>query len=602
MKKLFAFLCSLVIICGAGILPASAAGSGSIAISSASAKQGDSVTLHVNMTKNPGLVTMTIKVTYDTNALELTKVTDSKRLVGSQLNTSYGSPYIIAWVDGAATANNTQTGEIASFTFKIKSNAKIGASNVKLEFVDSYDTSYAENSFTASSGSVTVLCKTHSYGSYTKVNDSQHKHICTACGHEETANHSWNSGTVTKQPTCKDTGTRTLTCTACNASKTETIAKTNNHSFGSWTTTKAPTCTAAGTQERSCSVCGKKETKSIVATGHSYGGWQTTKEATCTAGGTETRICSKCGAKETRNTSALGHKFSSPTVTKQPTCTEPGEESGTCTRCNQTTTNVIKATGHKFGGWTQSKAPTCTEKGTEERTCSACSSKETREVKALGHDFEHPTVVKEATISTTGLREGKCKRCGETTQEVIPCQAKDAVTGIGVEAALGVFAEGTTTDFSGVSETDASYGSLKNALADYGKAFAAYQIGFSQAPKGEYTLLLPNAAKLTAENAAVYLVGEDGTVTEKEFAMGADGTISVKTNAAGTYAVVDKAAGGGETDTASESASSATSSSGAAAGSNEPTGNGSMLWLVLVIAVVVVGGGVIVFVFVKRKK
>ena len=36
---------------------------------------------------------------------------------------------------------------MANFTLKIKDNAKVGSTNVKLSFIDSYDTDYAENNF-----------------------------------------------------------------------------------------------------------------------------------------------------------------------------------------------------------------------------------------------------------------------------------------------------------------------------------------------------------------------------------------------------------------------------------------------------------------------
>ena len=139
------------------------------------------------------------------------------------------------------------------------------------------------------SKSVKIDCATHTYGAYSKVNDSQHKHTCTVCGHTETANHTWNGGTVTKTATCKEAGIKTYTCTACNATKTETIAKTNSHNWSGYKVTKEPTCTAAGTQTRTCSVCGETESQSVPATGHSYGAWTTTKEPTCTEKGVETR-------------------------------------------------------------------------------------------------------------------------------------------------------------------------------------------------------------------------------------------------------------------------------------------------------------------------
>lgn len=599
MKKLLSFIISICFLFGICICSVSAAGNGKLSLGSASAKQGDSVSIAVNLDNNPGLITMKFLIAYDSD-LELTSVTDSGLLKGwTTPSPDISSPYTIRWADSLSTTNSTKTGKIVTLNFKIKGNASIGVKKISLNFQESRDANGGQNTFGDTSATITVICKNHSYGAWQNVNGNQHKRTCSVCGYVETVNHTWNSGTVTKQPTCKDTGVKTFTCTACNATKTETIAKTNNHTYGSWTTTKAATCTAVGMQERTCSVCGKKETKSITATGHSYGVWKVTKEATCTAGGTEIRTCSKCSATETRNTKALGHSFSSPSVTKQPTCTEPGIESGKCTRCGQTTTQEIKATGHKFGAWGVVKEATCTDKGTEERACSVCQQKETREIKALGHDFENPTVVKEATLSSTGLTEGKCKRCGETTQEVIPCQAKDESTGISVEADQGVFADGTTTNFTDKSTDE----SLKNALSDYGTKYTAYAVDFTKdgtavKPSGEYKLILPNSAKLTAEDMFVYFVAEDGTVTEKAFTVNADGTISVKTAETGTYAVVDKSAG----NSSGIDTNSGSDNSSLVPGSNEPGKKNNTLWIIIaVIAVVVIGGAVSAAVIIKKK-
>ena len=71
----------------------------------------------------------------------------------------------------------------------------------------------------------------HKYSSWTKVNDTTHKHTCSVCSNEETANHTWNSGAVTKKATCKEDGVKTYTCTACNATMTETIAKLTTHTY-----------------------------------------------------------------------------------------------------------------------------------------------------------------------------------------------------------------------------------------------------------------------------------------------------------------------------------------------------------------------------------
>ena len=446
------------------------------------------------------------------------------------------------------------------------------------------------------SKSVKIDCATHTYGAYSKVNDSQHKHTCTVCGHTETANHTWNGGTVTKTATCKEAGIKTYTCTACNATKTETIAKTNSHNWSGYKVTKEPTCTAAGTQTRTCSVCGETESQSVPATGHSYGAWATTKEPTCTEKGVETRKCSKCSATETKDIAALGHKFSNPTVTKQPTCTETGIESGKCTRCGEETTNVLKATGHNFGSWKNDKSATCTEGGTQKRTCSKCNASETRKTNALGHDFENPTVVKEATISTTGLKEGKCKRCGETTSEVIPCSAKDENTGIVFEANEGVFAEGTQVTVEEIKQDSSVYESVKNILVETSDTFTLYNIsavlnGTEVQPNGEVTVTF-NIPEGYGTDVAVYYIADDGNFEKLESTISEDGkTVSAKLTRFSNYAVCKL----GTSDSANTDVAPETT--------EQSTESNNTLWIIIaIIAVVLIAGAVVTVIIVKNKK
>ena len=596
MKKIIALIISAIVIFSMCIFSASAAGSGIIVMSSASAKQGDSVTLNVTMPSNPGLVTMSIKVTYDTNVLQLTNVTDSKLLVGSQLNTNYTSPYKITWADGSTTTDNKKTGTIATFTFKVKDNAQIGDSVVNLEIEDSYDTNYAENSFTASSGKITVICKNHNYGAWQKVNDTQHKRVCSACGHTETVNHTWNSGTITKQASCKEEGNKKFTCTACGAEKNETIAKTSSHSWSGYTVTKQPTCTATGIQTRTCSVCGKSGTQVISALGHSMGNWVQTKAPTCTSNGEEKRSCSKCGHSETRAINALGHSFSNPKITKEPTCTESGIETGKCTRCGQATTNTIKPTGHKFGAWEDVKKATCTEGGTQKRVCSKCKTEETRNTDALGHDFDNPTVVKEATISSTGLMEGKCKRCGEATQEVIPCTAKDDNTGIEFEANEGVFAEGTQMMVEEIKQDNPTYESVKNILSGISDTFTVYDIsavlnGAEVQPNGEVVVTF-NIPEGYGTDVAVFYIFDEGTYEKLESIVSEDGkTISVKLNHFSNYAVCKLGtSNSANTDTIDKPV-------------EQPTESNNTLWIIIaIVAVILIAGVATALILVKKKK
>ena len=66
----------------------------------------------------------------------------------------------------------------------------------------------------------------HNYGAWTYLNEDQHQRICSrVTSHVETEYHTWDGGVVTKEPTETEEGVRTYTCTACNATYTESIAK-----------------------------------------------------------------------------------------------------------------------------------------------------------------------------------------------------------------------------------------------------------------------------------------------------------------------------------------------------------------------------------------
>ena len=72
--------------------------------------------------------------------------------------------------------------------------------------------------------------------------------------------HTYDEGKVTTEPTCKEAGVKTYTCTGCGATKTETIAKTNDHKYA-WKTTAKATVFAPAKQQGKCSVCGKTITR-----------------------------------------------------------------------------------------------------------------------------------------------------------------------------------------------------------------------------------------------------------------------------------------------------------------------------------------------------
>lgn len=134
----------------------------------------------------------------------------------------------------------------------------------------------------------------HSYGGWTNASDTAHKHTCSVCQKEETANHLWNNGTVTKTPTCKEAGVRAFTCTGCGSTKTEAIGKLTTHTYGNWTSVNETT------HKHTCSVCQKEETAA-----HTWNSGAATKKATCKESGVKTYTCTTCGGNKTESIAKL---------------------------------------------------------------------------------------------------------------------------------------------------------------------------------------------------------------------------------------------------------------------------------------------------------
>ena len=118
--SLMTILSVLLLICS---LPfcAAAEGSAAVSVGSASGKAGDTVTVDVNLTENPGVIAMNLNVNYDEKQLELVGVNNSGVLNGFNSPSTYGGgSYTLNWEDGLSTTNNNGTGTVATLTFKLK--------------------------------------------------------------------------------------------------------------------------------------------------------------------------------------------------------------------------------------------------------------------------------------------------------------------------------------------------------------------------------------------------------------------------------------------------------------------------------------------------
>ena len=269
MKKILSVIVSILILMSLPIYVSAAGMSVSVNASSTTVKAGDTFTVNVSVSGAGNAKSGSVTVTLSDNI----ELVSGKWLVSNAMLTNFDDAKLKGAV--AYSADTNLNGDIFKLTLKAKqASSQEQSVSVSVEY-KSGTTVVGSNS---SSVKIKAVCKNHTYGEYSKVNDSQHKHVCTVCEYEEKVNHTWNSGSVTKAATCKEEGVKTYTCTACKATKTETIAKTNNHTWGNWNTTKQPTCTTPGTATKTCSTCGKTENQTINATGHSMGAWSQSKE------------------------------------------------------------------------------------------------------------------------------------------------------------------------------------------------------------------------------------------------------------------------------------------------------------------------------------
>ena len=127
---------------------------------------------------------------------------------------------------------------------------------------------------------------------YPTYNPSVAKTYKFTCG---CTSHTYGNAVITKQPTCTSEGTKTKTCTKCNATVTEKLPAKGHTAV----TDKGypATCTTAGKTDGShCSVCNTviKAQTVINATGHKSSGWIVDKAASIGVKGSKHKECTVC--------------------------------------------------------------------------------------------------------------------------------------------------------------------------------------------------------------------------------------------------------------------------------------------------------------------
>lgn len=530
MKRIISILVCLILLALLAV-PAFAAGAQfGMSASSSNLKRGDTVTFSVRISASEAYTSAGLKLSYDTSAFEL--VSGSCSVPGATLN-SFKNGFAFGFSEATA-----YSGGVGSFTLRVKATAPIKSYTIsgtgsnaggcsitvkvtcdhtyygwepasgtqhqrtcsKCGHVDTANHGWDISDVTKQpnckeEGQRRLGCKTcgytktepiaktddHKLGAATKVDGTTHKQTCSVCQKEVTSNHTWNKGAVTKQPSCKEEGVKTFECTACDATKTESVAKTDKHTLG--TATKIDD----SKHKQTCSVCQKE-----VTSNHTWDKGKVTVKPTCKDEGEKTITCSGCGATKTETvkkttehtyktatkvddkkhkqtctvcnkTETVAHTWDKGKVTKEATCKEEGEKTLTCTACKVTKTEKVPLADHKFEAYANeggiSHKNVCTVCGKEEAVnhvfdqfgydelnhWEACICGEKQNVQphefgeewasdtenhwyvcrcgAVGQQSAHlwdaGTVTKEATVQEEGINTYTCAECGATREELI---------------------------------------------------------------------------------------------------------------------------------------------------------------------------------------
>ena len=207
---------------------------------------------------------------------------------------------------------------------------------------------------------------------------------CSICGDEKTekvsaTGHQHTEIRNKKEATCKEEGYSGDTwCKDCGKKilSGQAIVKTEDHSWNQGEITKEPTCKEEGEKTFTCSICGNTKTEKVSTTDHQHMEIRNQKNPTCKeAGYSGDTYCADCGVKISSGKTIAktkNHNWDGGVITTEPNCTERVEKTFTCTICGNTNTKKVNATGHSYGAYKVVKEPTNKRKGLKSKTCSVC--------------------------------------------------------------------------------------------------------------------------------------------------------------------------------------------------------------------------------------
>ncbi len=287
MKKKITVFCAvfavLSVICAFLVFAASEGKEASVVFDTVGGLPGETVEMKVHLTKNPGTTGLRFKVEYDESKMTLEKAEYTK-LGGGGLTAvkTENNPFVIMW--NVATKEFTETGVLATLSFRISEGASVGEIPIKVKYSrgDCIDFDLKNLDMSITEGKVMVL------------------YDGTNCKHENTERK------TVSEPSCTELGVYEVRCKACSTLVEQGNISYLEHSWSSaFVVKKEPTYRDDGYMQRSCGRCGYAEIKII----EKYE--QSTEESVFTA---ESNTSSEDSSKETAGTTDIALTTENPST------------------------------------------------------------------------------------------------------------------------------------------------------------------------------------------------------------------------------------------------------------------------------------------------
>ena len=360
MKKRIAALLMAVTVAISSMGIAFAAENGSVTLNGPDeAKAGNEIEVTVDLSTNPGLTALGLRVAYDSEYLTLKNVVDGGIFEKLEKSQTYDvNPYVLNFSSATAESAVTATGTLATMTFEVAEDAPGGETEIICTIKEAYD--FDLNDVSMDGDKITVAVDGVHQHSLTKVEAKEA--TCTIAGNNEyctcscgkvfkdaegttettveaetiaAKGHTWDDGVVTKEPTEDTEGEKTFTCIVegCGATKIEPIPALDHAHKLTPVEAKEATCTQKGNNAYYACSCGKVfkdaegatettvEAETIPAKGHTWDEGKVTTEPTCTEKGVKTYTCSVCGDTKTEEIATVAHQYNANGV-----CTVCGEK------------------------------------------------------------------------------------------------------------------------------------------------------------------------------------------------------------------------------------------------------------------------------------